>query len=77
MAISGRQLWWRILMALLVAGAVAAELVAALDRSEWTEPWTTLIIRYVPAWVTLPVIVLFAAWLLVHFGKRYYARRRQ
>jgi hypothetical protein len=56
--------------------ALVAELWASWDSSPDTTPWTDLIVQYVPAEVTALVLGALAAWLPVHFGLRYWRRRK-
>lgn len=65
---------WRAVFLIVTAMAVGLELWASFDGSPDTEPWTTLIVRYVPAEVTAFAIGGLAVWLAVHFWRRY--RRR-
>lgn len=66
---------WRAAFLAVTALAVVMELVAALDGNPATDPWTDLIVAYVPAEVAALVFGTLAVWLPVHFWRRY--RRRQ
>ena len=48
----------------------------AWDGNPETEPWTELIVTYIPDEVTMLAIAGLSGWLVVHFGKRYWKRRR-
>lgn len=54
-----------------LALALFWELWASFDKDPSTEPLTWLVVTYIPAWIGLPVITLFAAWLVLHFKKNY------
>lgn len=56
--------------------ALAAELWASFDGNPQTEPWTDLIVRYVPGEVTAALIGALLLWLPVHFGLRYWRKGR-
>jgi hypothetical protein len=58
----------------LTAAPIAMELLAALDSSPDTVPWTQLISTWVPWPVALGAYVALAVWLPVHFWVHY--RRR-
>lgn len=53
------------------------ELIAAFDGSTSTWPLTEVVVEYVPAWITLPAIVVLVLWLPTHFAIRYARRRRR
>jgi hypothetical protein len=57
--------------------ALGAELWASWDDSAATVPWTELIVQYVPGEVTAAVIGALMAWVPLHFGLRYWRRRKQ
>jgi hypothetical protein len=67
---SRRKIWTGIFLT-LTAGALAMELVAGLDDSPTTVPWTELITRYIPAPITYTAIAILAAWLPAHFAGQY------
>lgn len=72
---SRRHAWrWGFLGVTVVA--IALELVAAFDGSPQTEPWTDLIVTHVPGEVTALAIGALALWLPVHFGLRYWRKRK-
>lgn len=62
---------WRIGFLGVTALAIGAELWASFDGNDQTEPWTDLIVAYVPGEVTALAIGGLATWLAVHFIKRY------
>jgi hypothetical protein len=51
------------------------ELYANFDGDPDTWPLTWVIVRYVPAWVTLPAALLLAVWLPIHFWTNYQKKR--
>jgi len=68
---------WRWLFLGVTAAAVGLELWASFDGDPDTEPWTDLIVAYVPGEVTALVIGGLAVWLAIHFWIRYARRRRK
>ena len=71
---SARQRWRAGFLA-VTALAIVMELVAALDGRADTDPWTDLIVTYVPAEAAAALFGALLVWLPIHFGLRY-ARRR-
>lgn len=67
---------WVVAFLALTGTALGAELVAALDSSSATVPWTELIVTYVPWEVTAAVLGALIGWLPAHLGWRYWRRRR-
>jgi hypothetical protein len=67
---SRRSIWTVVFLA-LTGGAIGMELVAGLDNSPDTVPWTELITRYIPAPITYTAIAILAAWLPAHFAGHY------
>lgn len=67
---------WRAAFLSVTALAIVLELVAVLDGRPDTEPWTDLIVTYVPMEVTALAVAGLSGWLAVHFGVRYWRRRR-
>lgn len=65
---------WRAGFLAVTALAIVMELVAAFDGRADTDPWTSLIVTYVPELVTYGAIGALVVWLPVHFWRRY--RRR-
>jgi hypothetical protein len=66
---------WRVVFLGVTAVAVVLELVAALDGSPDTEPWTVLIVDHVPfEWAAAGFGALML-WLAVHFTVRYVRKR--
>lgn len=45
------------------------ELFAGIERKRDIPMLTQAVVRYIPWWITLPVIV----WLFIHFATRYYS----
>lgn len=52
------------------------ELWANFDHDPDTWPLTWVIVRYVPAWITLPAVLILALWLPWHFWTNYRERRK-
>jgi type IV secretory pathway TrbD component len=52
------------------------EVYASWDDDPETSPWTDLIVTYLPGEVTAVAIGGLVAWLPVHFGLRYWRKRR-
>lgn len=67
---------WTIGFLGVTALALIMELFAAFDGDPDTQPWTYLIVRNVPAWVTFPVITGIFIWLIFHFRKFYRLRKK-
>lgn len=67
--------WWRVVFLGLTVLVVSAEVFAAADGNPNTDPWTDLIVAYVPDEVATAVFGALLLWLPVHFTTRY-ARRR-
>lgn len=67
---------WRIGFLAVTALALVMELVASFDGNDQTDPWTDLIVSYIPMEITAVAIGGLALWLVVHFGIRYRRRRR-
>jgi hypothetical protein len=68
-----RRGWWTAGFLGITTGAVAAELVAALDNSPDTIPWTEYLTD-LPWWVTMPAALTLSVWLPLHLA--YWYRRR-
>jgi hypothetical protein len=73
---STRDAWLCTFLA-ITALAIMLELLAAFDGDPNTDPWTDLIVKYVPMEVTFAVIGALCAWLPLHFGIRYWRRSRR
>ena len=69
---------WRYRLPFLTFTAVAivTECWFAWDGDPETEPWTELIVGYIPGEVTALALGGLFLWLLVHFGTRYWKRRK-
>jgi hypothetical protein len=52
--------------------SIALELYAVLDGKSWTEPWTELIVKFIPRIIGVPLVLAFSMWLSVHFLSRYW-----
>jgi hypothetical protein len=70
-----RRAWWRVAFLATTLTALGEELFATFDGNGSTEPWTDLIVRYVPADITAALLGALLLWLPVHFYRRY--RRRK
>lgn len=68
--------WWRVSFLGLTALVLGMEVFASVDGNPDTEPWTDLIVSYVPAEFAVAAIGALALWLPVHFGLRYWRRSR-
>ncbi|HET9788329.1 MAG TPA: hypothetical protein VFP47_14425 [Pyrinomonadaceae bacterium] len=62
---------WRVAFLGITALAIAMELWASFDGNPYTEPWTDLIVAYIPGEIIALAIGGLATWLAVHFIKRY------
>lgn len=67
---------WRVAFLGVTALAIVLELVASFDGNPNTDPWTDLIVAYVPGEVTAVVLGGLCLWLLVHFGLRYWRKHQ-
>lgn len=67
---------WRIGFLGLTAVVLGMEIWASADGNPDTDPWTDLIVRHVPGEVTALAIAGLAGWLGVHFGLRYWRKRK-
>lgn len=68
---------WRIGFLSVTALAVIMELFASFDGNPNTEPWTQLIVKYIPGELAFAGIGALVLWLPVHFGIRYYRKRKK
>lgn len=71
-----RRNWWRVAFLGLTALVIGMEFWAAWDGNEDTDPWTDLIVAYVPDEVFALVFTGLVGWLVVHFGRRYWRKAR-
>jgi len=60
----------------LTALVLGMEVWASVDGDPETDPWTDLIVQYIPGEVTAVLIGGLALWLPVHFGLRYWRRHK-
>lgn len=67
---------WRWAFLGLTAVVLVMEGVAAWDRSDETDPWTDLLVEYVPGEVIFAAIGALILWLPVHFGIRIYRKHK-
>lgn len=67
---------WRAAFLGLTALVIVLELFASFDGDPNTDPWTDLIVTYVPAEVTAVAIGGLCLWLVVHFTLRYVRKHR-
>ena len=47
------------------------ELFAVLDHRAWTEPFTDIVVGFLPAGVGIPTVIGFSLWLMIHFVSRW------
>lgn len=71
-----RRALWRALFLGATGLALGMEVYASADGDPQTDPWTDLLVQYVPGEVTAIAIGGLALWLPVHFGLRYWRRHR-
>ena len=67
---------WRTVFLGVTALAVGMELFAAFDGDGETDPWTDMIVAYIPGEVTALAIAGLSGWLAVHFGIRYWRKHK-
>lgn len=67
---------WRLAFLTVTGLALAMELWAVFDGNPDTDPWTDLIVTYVPMEIAAAAIGGLSLWLVVHFGLRYWRRHR-
>lgn len=67
---------WRTGFLALTALVIGLEIKAAADGDAQTDPWTDLVVRHVPAEVTALAIAGLSGWLVIHFGVRYWRKRK-
>lgn len=72
-----RVAWWRLGFLGLTAAVLGMEIFASVDNNPDTDPWTELIVTYIPGEVTALAIAGLAGWLAVHFGLRYWRKREE
>lgn len=68
-----RQAWLPLFLGATVV-TIALELWASFDGNDETDPWTDLLVAYVPEEVTFAAIGALALWLPLHFWRRYRQR---
>lgn len=68
--------WWRVAFLGLTTLVLGMELWAGFDGNASTDPWTDMLVAYVPAEVVFAAIGALALWLPVHFGIRYVRKHR-
>lgn len=66
-----RKTAWRTAFLGVTAVAVVMEVWASADGNDDTDPWTDLIVTYVPGELTAFAIAGLTGWLAVHFYSRY------
>ena len=72
-----RRTAWRVVFLGLTALVLGMEVWASADGDPETDPWTDLIVQYIPGEVTAVLIGGLMFWLPVHFGLRYWRRHRK
>lgn len=65
---------WRVAFLTLTALVIGMEIWAGVDGNPDTDPWTDLLVAYVPMEVTFALVGALLLWLPIHFWLRY--RRR-
>lgn len=60
----------------ITGAAVGMEVWFATDHDPDTLPWTTLLVRYVPAPITFAAITVLVSFLMPHFIEAYAKRKR-
>lgn len=68
---NSKQVKWTSTFLTAIAIAVSYELFAAFDNNPDSLTLTHLTTTYIPSWIGLPLIVVFAGWLVLHFKKYY------
>lgn len=71
-----RRSLWRAVFLGTTALALGMECWAAWDGNSNTDPWTDLIVRYVPWELALAVLGALLLWVPAHFWVRYRRRSR-
>ena len=71
-----RRTAWRAVFLGLTALVLGMEVWASADGDPETDPWTDMIVQYIPGEVTAVLIGGLALWLPVHFGLRYWRQHR-
>ena len=71
-----RRGWWRLSFLGLTGLVLGMECFAAWDGNTDTDPWTELIVAYIPDEVAAVGIGGLSLWLMVHFGRRYLRKAR-
>lgn len=74
MATGPKRVAWRVGFLGVTAAAIVMECWASWDASPDTDPWTDLVVAFVPDEVGLAVLGALVCWVPVHFVRRY--RRR-
>lgn len=67
---------WRWAFLGLTVVVLVMEGVAAWDGNDHTDPWTDLLVEYVPGEVIFAMIGALMLWLPVHFGIRILRKRK-
>lgn len=77
MATGPGRIAWRTSFLGVTAAALVMECWAAWDDSPDTDPWTELIVGYVPDEVGVVALGGLMLWVPVHFVRRYRRRAKQ
>lgn len=68
---------WRLGFLGVTVLALTGELVASFDSSEETEPWTVLIITFIPWEVGVAALGALVLWVPIHFYVRYRKKHKR
>lgn len=68
---------WRWAFLGLTAVVLGMEVWAGFDGNDQTDPWTDLLVAYVPMEVTFAAIGALVLWLPTHFAIRYWRKAKE
>jgi len=71
MGISLKHLAWVIGILSAFVAWLGMELFAVLDGQSWTEPFTDIVVGFIPSGVGIPLVIFFTVWMQVHFVSRW------
>lgn len=67
---------WRWAFLGLTAVVLGMEVWAGFDGNPDTDPWTDLVVAYIPGEVTALALGGLSVWLFAHFGIRYWRKHQ-